>query len=124
MNRRHEPEVPAAWWAEPADEIAGRLGVDPSRGLDPEHVPQMRERYGANRIAEEGPASTWGLLRESITSPMMLLLLAIAAISLLLGQVREAVVMAFVVLSYVGVELINKRGVSEGLSPRLQPEFP
>lgn len=39
---------------------------------------------------------------------MMLLLLAVAGISLLLGKIREAVVMTVVVLIYVGVELYNK----------------
>jgi Ca2+-transporting ATPase len=105
---RNEHELPDAWWAEPADAIAERLGVDPAQGLSAGDVGAMRARYGANSMVHEGPASTWELLRESITSPMMLLLLAIAAISLLLRQVREAVVMAFVVLTYVGVELINK----------------
>ena len=104
---RNEHELPDAWWAEPADAIAERLGVDPAQGLSAGDVGAMRARYGANSMVHEGPASTWELLRESITSPMMLLLLAIAAISLLLRQVREAVVMAFVVLTYVGVELIT-----------------
>lgn len=108
MGQRDEPGLPEAWWGDPGETLAARLGVDPARGLPGDRVETMRERHGANRIAEEGPASTWELLRESITSPMMLLLLGIAAISLLLGQVREAVVMAFVVLTYVGVELINK----------------
>jgi len=64
----------------------------------------MGERYGANEMREGERTSLW----ESLSSPMMLLLLAVAGISLVLGQIREAVVMAVVVLIYVGVELYNK----------------
>jgi hypothetical protein len=39
---------------------------------------------------------------------MMVLLLSIAGISLLLGQIREAVVMVFVVAMYVGIHLLNE----------------
>ncbi len=124
MDLRGEREIPDAWWGAPSDAIAERLEVDPARGLSSDRVPAMRERYGANRLEDEGPASAWELLRESITSPMMLLLLAIAAISLLLGQVREAVVMAFVVLTYVGVELLNKARTDRTMARLRQLQAP
>ncbi len=96
------------WWAEPAEDRLEQLGVDPEQGLSEGRVEEMRERYGANTMVDTEPAGLGELLWESITSPMILLLLAVAAISLLLGQFTEAIVMAFVVLIYVGVELINK----------------
>jgi Ca2+-transporting ATPase len=64
--------------------------------------------YGGNRLADTGPTSLWSLLWDSIRSPMMLLLLSIAGISLILGQFPEAIVMAFVAATYVAVHLLNK----------------
>jgi P-type Ca2+ transporter type 2C len=104
------------WWAEPAETVLERLAVDPQRGLAEQRVDEMRERYGANTMVDTEPAGFRELLWESITSPMILLLLAVAAISLLLGQFAEAIVMAAVVLIYVGVELINKRRTDRTLA--------
>jgi Ca2+-transporting ATPase len=108
--------LPHNWWAVPAEELAERLDVDPEHGPDPGRVDALRTRYGRNELEGIEPASTWELLWESVTSPMMLLLLAVAGISLALGQYREAAVMAFVVLTYVGVELINKRRTDRTLA--------
>jgi P-type Ca2+ transporter type 2C len=115
------------WWAEPAEHWLEKVGVDPERGLAEERVEEMRERYGANTMVDTEPATFRDLLWESLTSPMILLLLAVAGISLLLGQFAEAIVMAFVVLIYVGVELINKGRTDRTLarlrelqSPRVQ----
>lgn len=96
------------WWARPAEEVLGTLQVSPDVGLSTEEVRQSREKYGSNRLEDRGPASLWSLLWDSVKSPMMVLLLSIAGISLVLGQLREAAVMVFVVAMYVGVHLLNK----------------
>jgi Ca2+-transporting ATPase len=96
------------WWAVPADELARQMDVDLSQGLSGDQVERQRKRYGSNELEDTGPTSLWTLAWESVRSPMMVLLLAIAGISLLLGQLREAVVMVFVVATYVGVHLLNK----------------
>jgi Ca2+-transporting ATPase len=105
----HTPEkLPEAWWSRPAEESLQALVIDADRGLSQSQVIQSREEYGSNRLEDTGPTSLWILLWESIKSPMMVLLLTIAGISLALGQIREAVVMIFVVAMYVGVHLLNK----------------
>ncbi|MBN1248672.1 MAG: HAD-IC family P-type ATPase, partial [Anaerolineae bacterium] len=114
------------WWAEPAEGVLDRLDVDPEKGLPSSRVDEMRRRHGVNAMVDTEPTSLRELLWESLTSPMMLLLLAVAGISLAVGQVREAIVMVGVVVTYVGVELINKRRTDRTLarlrelqSPRL-----
>lgn len=100
--------LPESWWSHPARELARLLDVDPQRGLSAEAVERHRERFGSNRLEDAGPTGPWKLLWESVKSPMMVLLLTIAGISLAFGQVREAVVMAFVVAMYVGIHVLNK----------------
>ena len=112
------------WWAEPAEAVLERLDVDPERGLAEGRVDEMRERYGANTMVDTEPASLRELLWESITSPMILLLLAVAGISLLVGQFGEALVMAVVVLIYVGVELINKGRTDRTLARLREQQSP
>ncbi len=96
------------WWSVPKPDLLEKLGVDPSEGLSSAEVEEKRGTFGENRLEDRGATSLWTLLWESVTSPMMLVLLAIAGISLLLGQTREAIIMAGVVAIYVGVHLLNK----------------
>ena len=110
------PVHAGTWWALPIDDLTDRLGIDPSAGLDPGRVEEMRSLYGRPVIRGTEPKGMAELLWESITSPMMLLLLAIAGISAALRQFRAAVVMVFVVLCYIGVELINKRRTDRTLA--------
>jgi Ca2+-transporting ATPase len=101
-------DPPQHWWSRPPQELLAALQVDPQRGISPDQVASRREKYGRNTLGDGGRTSLWTLLWESVKSPMMVLLLAIAAIALLLGQLRDAVVMVFVVAMYVGVHVLNK----------------
>lgn len=96
------------WWATPARDLAHRFQTSLSDGLQDNQVELHREQYGSNELVDRSPASLWALAWESARSPMMVLLLSIAGISLVLGQFREAMVMVFVVAMYVGVHLLNK----------------
>jgi len=97
-----------SWWATPGDKLLQTLGVNPQVGLTLEQIKRFRDEFGPNRIEDIGAASLWMLLWESVKTPMMLLLLTIAGISLVLDKIREAVVMVFVVATYVGIHLLNK----------------
>jgi len=101
-------DLSRAWWSRSASDLLEAVDVDADEGLSADRVDEMRQRYGANEMGEAARTGLDELLWESLTSPMMLLLLAVAGISLALGQVREAIVMAAIVLIYVGVELYNK----------------
>ena len=57
---------------------------------------------GPNELASQGPRGVTRIIREVLTEPMFLLLIAAAAIYVVLGDVREASVLAasiFVVVS-------------------------
>ena len=54
------------------------------------------------------PTPARELIFESVREPMMVLLLSIAALSLLFGKPVEAIVMVFVVFAYILVEFFNK----------------
>jgi Ca2+-transporting ATPase len=108
MNEKPSVPLNDAWWSRSPTEVLDALQIDAEEGLRSSRVERMRQRHGANEMRDAERTALHELLWESLTSPMMLLLLAVAAISLVLGNVREAIVMAVVVLIYVGVELYNK----------------
>jgi len=90
--------------------------VDPDKGLSEVQVQKQRTLYGSNTLVELKPTSSWKLIVDSVKQPMMVLLLSIAAISLVLGEIIEASVMSFVVAAYISVEFLNNRRTDRTLA--------
>ena len=101
-------QLPNHWWTLSEQQIQNTLAVDYDNGLSTEQARKHRVSYGANAITESKPASIATLLLEGVKEPMMVLLLSIAALSLIFGETVEAAVMIFVVAVYVSVEFVNK----------------
>lgn len=104
------------WWTGSISNLADFYGTDLKNGLSEEQVQRNSARFGRNTFAEIKPASTSYLLIEGIRSPMILLLLSIAVLSLLFSKFLEAAVMVFVVLAYISIELINKERTERTLN--------
>lgn len=96
------------WWSTPNEDLIKNLNVDAARGLSREQAEKNRLTFGPNTLEEIKPASVKELILDGAKEPMMVLLLSIAALSLLFGKPVEAVVMLFVVAAYIFVEFINK----------------
>ena len=101
------PEL-SFWWYRPLNDLISILRVDKERGLANNQIELHRAQYGPNRICSTTPITIMNLLIEGIKEPMMILLLSIAGLSLLFGQLTEAIAMIFVVASYIAIECINK----------------
>src|SRR3990167_3615136 len=97
-----------AWWTAPAADLLAKFGSNAATGLSPKAVASSRARFGANTIDEIKPTSALELVLDGIREPMILVLLAIAALSFLFSKVEEAIVMIFVVAAYIAVEFVNK----------------
>lgn len=104
MNKK---ELHKAWLLS-AQEILTHLHVNPDIGLTPSQVEKSRTTFGAHTITRVTTMSIGALILEGIRQPMMLILLAIAAVSLIFQKYTEAIAMTFVVAAYIIVELINK----------------
>ncbi len=117
-------EIEEGWWAKPKEDLFRSLNVDSAQGLSSKDVSISQDKFGSNKLEDRGPTSLWRLLWESVKSPMMLVLLSIAGISLALGQIREAVVMAVVVAIYVGVHLLNKARSDRTMAKLRQVQAP
>ncbi len=71
------------------EETAHALGVDPSQGLDPPEIARRAAAVGANELERHEPTSVWRLLIGAATEPFVLLLAAAAIGAILLGEVRD-----------------------------------
>jgi Mg2+-importing ATPase len=85
----------------PVDESLTKL-ESARTGLSQEQVSQRLERYGPNVVAQEKQHTRLGLLARAMINPLVILLLILATVSLLTGDLKAAIVMsAMVVLGVV-----------------------
>ena len=85
---------------QPADEVARRLGVDPTQGLAAEEVAERRAAHGPNRLPQPPERSLLWRVVDQFRDFMILVLLGAALLSGLLGDVVDtAAVLVIVVLN-------------------------
>ncbi len=86
------------WYRKKVDEAINELDTDIIRGLDESVVDQRRERFGLNQLIEAGGMSVWRIIREQLTSVMVVILIVAVAISALLGDFKDAAAIGAIVL--------------------------
>ena len=101
----HSSQAVHLWWSRPIELLLRELGVNPRSGLSAEAIEQNRLAFGSNVLEGFTPTPARTLIFESLREPMMVLLLSIAALSLLFGKPVEATVMVFVVFAYILVAI-------------------
>ena len=102
MNDTANASDQVAWHMLSVDEAVQRLASDARNGLTEQQAQERRRRYGANEIREgrgRGPAA---MLLGQFTDFMILILIAAAIVSGLIGDLVDAlVIVAIVVLNAV-----------------------
>jgi len=86
------------WWALSSVEVARALGTNPEQGLDGAEVGKRQRQYGPNTLTAQAPPSVWAVLLEQLRDPMNLMLVAVAVVSVAIGQGSTAAIVAFLVL--------------------------
>ncbi len=87
-------------WAVDAREVLDALGSDPTRGLVPEEAQARLGRFGPNALRARTARRGWRILLEQFANAMILVLIAAAVVTALLGDVKDtAVILAIVVLN-------------------------
>jgi Ca2+-transporting ATPase len=73
----------AAAYQQPAAAVIAALGADAEHGLTTEEARRRLEQYGPNELAAERPIPAWRKFLAQFQSPLIILLLIAAAISLI-----------------------------------------
>ncbi len=81
-----------------ADAVARRLGVVPNQGLSADEVDLRRQRHGPNRLPEAAPRRWWQRVLDQFRDFMILVLLAAAVVSGLIGDLTDTVVILIIVV--------------------------
>src|SRR5688572_18421779 len=89
----------ATWHGLAVSQAAEQLHVDPTTGLASAEAARRLVDTGPNTLLERGARGRWPILREQLTSLLVIILIVAAAISAALGDLLDAVVILFIVLA-------------------------
>ena len=92
----------------PVAEIAARLEVDPAAGLDDATAARRLAEYGANELEPPRRTSILATVFEAATEPFVLVLLAAGALALLLGEVRDGLLVLLGLIPIVGADVVTQ----------------
>jgi len=87
----------ACWHAEDGETVVSALASDRQVGLSSGEVEERRRRYGPNEIASEPTPSTWSIALLQLKDPMNLMLVAVTVVSIVIGEIPTAIVVAVLV---------------------------
>jgi P-type Ca2+ transporter type 2C len=88
------------WYRLPVDEVERLLATTAASGLTEADAQGRLVRYGANEVQEHAGPNRWQILVGQLTGVMTVVLVAAAGISVVLGDVLDAIViLAIVVLN-------------------------
>ncbi|HEY0846941.1 MAG TPA: calcium-translocating P-type ATPase, PMCA-type [Noviherbaspirillum sp.] len=93
-----QQEHKAGWHTLPPETIADRLNVDARQGLSHGEAARRLEQHGANAIREKPPRSPWRMFLDQFMDFMILVLIAAAVISGILGDLKDTIAIAVIVV--------------------------
>ncbi len=96
------------FYSKSPEEVAEELNVDISEGLTNEEIIERRKKYGANEFTVKEEGGFFEDLKEALSEPMILILIAAALISALIGEFTDAVGIVGAIVLGVGIGMITE----------------
>ncbi len=81
-----------------AEQVAVHLGVEPAHGLAAPEVNQRLQQHGPNRLPEAAPRALWRRVADQFKDFMILVLLAAAVLSGLIGDLVDTAVIVVILM--------------------------
>ncbi len=91
------------WYNLDASEVLSRLGSDPKVGLSEGEAQRRLTECGLNELVEKKRVSAWQLFLEQFKNFLIIILLVAVALSAVLGEVADAIVIFVIVLFAAGL---------------------
>jgi Ca2+-transporting ATPase len=100
--------VSAGWHARPAADIAAELDVDPTVGLDQADADRRLTTSGPNALRPVEHEPVWRMLVNSALEPFVLLLAGSGILAVLLGEIRDGLLVLAGLVPFVGADVITE----------------
>jgi Ca2+-transporting ATPase len=107
--------VSEPWHCLSAEEVLARLGST-REGLGPVAAGALLSRVGPNRLRPPKKDSWFKEFGESLGEPLQLLLIAVAVLSLIFGELRDALAIIGVILLSAGVETASEMRAEKAIA--------
>ncbi len=105
-----------AWHARTLEETLATLSSDIQRGLTAAEAALRLGRYGPNELAERPRPTIWKMLFDQFNNFLILILIAAAIISLVLGEVVDAAAILAIVALNAILGVVQERRAEEALA--------
>ncbi len=92
----------------PASEVATLLDVDPGVGLSTPEARRRGEASGLNELEPAEAPTVWALLRDALTEPFVILLAVAGIGAVLLGEVRDGLLVLLGLVPIVGAGVFTE----------------
>ncbi|MFO1023690.1 MAG: cation-translocating P-type ATPase [Acetobacteraceae bacterium] len=106
------------------DDVAAEFETDLRQGLSADQAAQRAARFGPNALPEAGRRGPLPMLASQFTDFMILLLIAAAAISGIVGDIEDTIVILAIVVLNAAIGFVQEYRAEQALSAlqRLAPE--
>ena len=96
--------------------VTERLATDRRAGLHPDEAVRRLAEYGPNELAPSEPSSIPALIREALTEPFVLLLLAAGIGAVALGEIRDGLLVLVGLGPIVGADVVTEYRADRALA--------
>ncbi|MCD4686935.1 MAG: cation-translocating P-type ATPase [Anaerolineae bacterium] len=111
-----ETPVKEKWYARSVADTLSALSIDANQGLSDAEVMRRRTEHGPNELPQESDTSLWELLWSQFTDVMVVVLVAAAAISIFIGDMKDAVVIMAIVVLNAGLGFFQEYQAEQALA--------
>ncbi|MCW4001271.1 MAG: cation-transporting P-type ATPase [Candidatus Bathyarchaeota archaeon] len=95
-------------YSKPTQEAVSALGSNAEQGLSMQEAASRLGKYGGNVLVEQQQIRFLGILKEEITEPMILLLIAVGVLYSILGGLQDAAAIIVIIILLVLAEVWNE----------------
>ncbi|MCX7812378.1 MAG: calcium-transporting P-type ATPase, PMR1-type [Pseudothermotoga sp.] len=96
-------------------QVCQELGVDPQKGLSSEEAKRRLEQYGPNELAEKKKRTILQMFLSQFTDFLIIILLAAAGISIIVGEAVDAILIMIIVLLNATLSTIQESKAEKSL---------
>lgn len=110
-------------WSETREQVTQSFTSNPTTGLSESEAAERLRQSGPNQLVKPRVTTFWGVFKEEIREPMILLLLAVAVVYSVWGEARDAITIFAIIIVLVFVEIFTEYRAKKAISAlkRLAP---
>ena len=112
----NDPQATNDWHLREVDELTQAHGVDPAQGLQAHQINDRMRQFGTNALPSAERRSLWRLLLDQLNDFMILVLLAAAVVSGVVGDLVDALVIMLIVVLNATLGLVQTWRADQALA--------